>query len=300
MKKVLFSLVTLMSLSVLSVSAQTSKISFEASEGYTVGNLGGQQGWTTWGGIPIANPTVAASNATDGVNSFTMLSEGDVLSSCGIEKNISSMVTANDVEISFDYRFDGLDGSDYEIAVYNDNVDYYYTAALRIDYQTGTMGYRTASAFVDGPVLNPNQWYNIKIGIKKSTNILQYWVNGIQVYSGALGTYKNAHTIDFVYDDFGTGFKVDNFLVANISSLATSEVSKKENITISPNPATDVLNIETDKKIISALVFDSTGSLVRTLLNPDKKIYVADLATGNYLIKVKTDTSEFTKKFIKK
>jgi Secretion system C-terminal sorting domain len=301
MKKILFSLGTFMSLSVLSVSAQTSKISFEASEGYTVGNLGGQQGWTAWGGIPITNPTVAASNATDGVNSFTMLSEGDVLSSCGIEKNISSLVTAsNDVEISFDYRFDGLDGSDYEIAVYNDNVDYYYTAALRIDYETGTMAYRTATAFVDGPVLNPNQWYNIKIGIKKSTNILQYWVNGTQVYSGALGTYKNAHTIDFVYDDFGTGFKVDNVLVANVSSLATGEVSKKENITISPNPVTDILNIETDAKIVSVSVFDAKGSLVKTISNAGKTVNVSELSTGNYLIKVKTDKSEFTKKIIKK
>lgn len=300
MKKILFSLGAFMSLSVLSVSAQTSKISFEASEGYTVGNLGGQQGWTAWGGIPVTNPTVAASNATDGVNSFTMLSEGDILDLCGIEKNISSLVTADDVEISFDYRFDGLDGSDYEIAVYNDNVDYYYTARLKIDYETGTLSYRTATTLVDGPVLNPNQWYNIKIGIKKSTNILQYSVNGTQVYSGALGTYKNAHTIDFVYDDFGTGFKVDNVLVSNLSSLATSEVSKKENITISPNPVTDILNIETEAKIVSVSVFDAKGSLVKTISSPDKKVNVSELTTGNYLIKVKTDKSEFTKKIIKK
>jgi len=300
MKKILFYLGTFMSLGVLSVSAQTSKISFEASEGYTVGSLGGQQGWTAWGGIPLTNPTVAASNATDGVNSFTMLSEGDILDLCGIEKNISSLVTGDDVEISFDYRFDGLDGSDYEIAVYNDNVDYYYTARLKIDYETGTMSYRTGTTLVDGPVLNPNQWYNIKIGIKKSTNILQYWVDGTQVYSGALGTYKNAHTIDFVYDDFGTGFKVDNILVANLGTLATNEVGKKENIKVFPNPVTEILNIETDSKIISVSIFDAKGSLVKTISNADEKVDVSGLTTGNYVVKVKTDKSEFTKKFIKK
>lgn len=289
-----------MSLGVLSVSAQTSKISFEASEGYTVGSLGGQQGWTAWGGIPLTNPTVAASNATDGVNSFTMLSEGDILDLCGIEKNISSLVTGDDVEISFDYRFDGLDGSDYEIAVYNDNVDYYYTARLKIDYETGTMSYRTGTTLVDGPVLNPNQWYNIKIGIKKSTNILQYWVDGTQIYSGALGTYKNAHTIDFVYDDFGTGFKVDNILVANLGTLATNEVGKKENIKVFPNPVTEILNIETDSKIVSVSIFDAKGSLVKAISNADEKVDVSGLTTGNYVVKVKTDKSEFTKKFIKK
>jgi len=291
---------TLTSAGVLSLSAQTQKISFESSEGYTVGNLGGQQGWTPWGGIPVANPKVAASNATDGVNSFTMLSEGDLLSQCGIEKNISSLVTGDNVEISFDYKFDDIDGSDYEIAVYNDGVDYYYTAVLRIDYETGTLSYRTGTAFADGPVLNPNQWYNLKIAIKKSTNTLQYFVDGTQIYSGALGTYKNAQIIDFIYDDYGTGFKVDNITVTNLGVLATDEVSKKESITISPNPASDRLNINTDAKISSVSIFDAKGSLVRTMANPDKTVNVSDLNTGNYIIKVKTDKSEFTKKFIKK
>jgi hypothetical protein len=300
MKKILFSLATFMSIGVLSVGAQTTKISFETSEGYTLGSLGGQQGWTAWGGIPSTNPTVANANATDGVNSFTMLSEGDVFDFCGVEKNISSLVTSNDVEISFDYRFDDVDGSDYEIAVYNDGVDYYYTAVLRVDYATGTLEYRTGTAFANGPVLNPNQWYNIKIGIKKSTNTLQYYLNGTQIYTGNLGTYKNAQIIDFLYDDYGTGFKVDNVQVTNLTVLATEEVSKNETVTISPNPTTDKLNIATEGKISSISIFDVKGSLVRTLSNPDKTINVSDLSTGNYLIKVKTDRSEFTKKFIKK
>jgi hypothetical protein len=32
-----------------------------------------------------------------------MGSNGEINNSCGIEKNISSLVTGNDVEISFDY-----------------------------------------------------------------------------------------------------------------------------------------------------------------------------------------------------
>ena len=300
MKKFLFSLAAFTSLGVLSLSAQTTKISFETSEGYTIGNLGGQQGWTAWGGIPASNPKVVNANATDGANSFTMASEGDVLAFCGVEKNISSLVTGDDVEISFDYRFDGIDESDYEIAVYNDGVNYYYTAALRIDYETGTLEYRTGTTFADGPVLNPNQWYNLKIGIKKSTNTLQYSVNGTQIYSGTLGTYKNAQIIDFVYDDYGSGFKVDNLQVTNLGVLATDEVSKKGTITISPNPATDRLNVATEGKINTISIFDAKGSVIRTLSNPEKTINVSDLNTGNYIIKVKTDKTEFTKKFIKK
>jgi hypothetical protein len=300
MKKVLFPLITLLSFSTFLVNAQTSKISFESSEGYTVGNLGGQQGWTAWGGVPASSPTVANANATDGVNSFTMASPGSVFDFCGVEKNISSLVTGDDVEISFDYKFDDIDGSDYEMAVYNDGVDYYYTAVLRIDYATGRLEYRTASTFANGPILNPDQWYNLKIVIKKSNNTLQYLVDGVSIYSGALGTYKNVQIIDFLYDDYGSGFKVDNILVTNLANLATKEVSKKEAITISPNPTSDRLNIETEGKISTISIFDAKGSLVRTLANPDKTINVSDLNTGNYVLKVKTDKSEFTKKFIKK
>ncbi len=299
MKKILLYLFTL-SVSTFWVHAQTTTISFETSEGYTVGNLGGQQGWTTWGGIPTSSPGVVNANATDGVNSFTMASPGSVFSFCGIEKNISSLVTGNDVEISFDYKFDDVDGSDYEMAIYNDGVDYYYTAVLRVDYATGTLEYRTASAFANGPVLTPNQSYNLKMIIKKSNNTLQYLVDGVSIYSGALGTYKNVQIIDFVYDDFGTGFVVDNLKITNLDNLAIGEVSKKEVVTISPNPTSDLLNIETDSKISMISIFDVKGSLVRTLLNPDKTISISDLNTGNYVLKVKTDESEFTKKFIKK
>lgn len=300
MKKTLFSLITILSFSVLTIHAQTTKISFETSEGYSVGSLSGQQGWTVWGGLPVANPQVTGSNATDGVNSFTMGSNGEKNNSCGIEKNISSLVTANDVDISFDYKFDGINGSDYEIAIYNDNVDYYYTAALNVSYIDGKLSYRNATAFVDGPVLTPNKWYNFKIKIKKSNSTLEYLVDGTSIYSGPLGTYKNVHTIDFVYDDYGTGFKVDNILITNISDLSTREVSQKNNIVVSPNPVTEKLNIETEGKIISVSIYDFKGSLVKTISGDSKTVNVSDLSVGSYLIKVKTNKAEFTKKVIKK
>ncbi|WP_435522457.1 hypothetical protein [Chryseobacterium indoltheticum] len=66
MMKTLFTLMAIMSFGAFNFKAQIQKISFEASEGYTVGNLGGQQGWTVWGGLPVANAQVVNSNPTDG------------------------------------------------------------------------------------------------------------------------------------------------------------------------------------------------------------------------------------------
>lgn len=304
MMKTFFTLMVFMSFGAFNFKAQIQKISFENSEGYTVGNLGGQQGWTVWGGLPVANAQVVNSNPTDGTRSFNMISNGLVQDPCGIEKNITSLVTSNDVEISFDYNFAGLNSSSYEIAIYNNALISDYTAAFQIDYLTGTLSFRTNSGLVDGPVLAANQWHNLKMIIKQSDNTLKYLANGTQIYSGALGVNKNVQAIDFVYDDYGTGFRVDNIQINNLPVLSTDEVGKKELIKIYPNPTAEILNIETDSKINSIAIFDAKGSLIKnfqeTGISNGKRIDVSDLISGIYMVKVKTSTSEFTKKFVKK
>jgi len=302
--KTLFTLMVFMSFGAFNFKAQIQKISFENSEGYTVGNLGGQQGWTVWGGLPVANAQVVNSNPTDGTRSFNMISNGLVQDPCGIEKNITSLVTSNDVEISFDYNFAGLNSSSYEIAIYNNALISDYTAAFQIDYLTGTLSFRTNSGLIDGPVLAANQWHNLKMIIKQSDNTLKYFTNGTQIYSGALGVNKNVQAIDFVYDDYGTGFRVDNIQINNLPVLSTDEVGKKELMKIYPNPTAEILNIEADSKINSIAIFDAKGSLIKnfqeTGISNGKRINVSDLISGIYMVKVKTSTSEFTKKFIKK
>lgn len=302
--KNIFTLVIYLSFGAFCFKAQMQKISFESSEGYTVGNLGGQQGWTVWGGLPVSNAQVVNSNPTDGARSFNMSSTGLIQDLCGIEKNITSFVTSNDVEISFDYNFTGLNSSSYEIAIYNNALISDYTAAFQIDYLTGTLSFRTNSGLIDGPVLTANQWHNLKIVIKKSDNTLKYFANGTQIYSGNLGVNKNVEAIDFVYDDYGTGFRVDNIQINNLSVLSTDEVGKREMIKIYPNPTAETLNIETDSKINSITIFDSKGSLIKNFqeagISNGKRINVSDLVSGIYMVKVKTSTSEFTKKFIKK
>ncbi|MCX8523750.1 T9SS type A sorting domain-containing protein [Chryseobacterium formosus] len=304
MRKNLFTLMAFMSFGAFFIKAQMQKISFESTEGYTVGNLGGQQGWTVWGGLPAANAQVVNSNPTDGTRSFNMISNETVQDFCGIEKNITSLVTSGDVEISFDYSFSDLEFSDYEIAIYNNALISDYTAAFRIDYLTGVLSYRNATGFVDGPVLTENQWYNLKIVIKQSTNTLQYFLNGTQIFSGTLGTNKNVQVIDFVYDDFGSGFRADNIQINNLAVLLTAEVGKKESIEIYPNPTAEKLNIETDGNINSIAIFDAKGGLIKNFqeggISNGKILNVSDLVTGVYMIKVKTSTSEFNKKFIKK
>ncbi|MFC7348202.1 T9SS type A sorting domain-containing protein [Chryseobacterium zhengzhouense] len=304
MRKTLFTLMAFMSFGAFCFKAQVQKISFESSEGYTVGNLAGQQGWVAWGGLPVGNAQVVNTLPTDGTRSFSMISNGLIQEPCGVEKNITSLVTSTDVEISFDYNFGGLNSSSYEIAIYNNALISDYTASFQIDYQTGMLKYRTAAGLANGPLLTANTWNKLKVIIRQSDNTIQYFSNGNQIYSGALGANKNVQAIDFVYDDFGTGFRVDNIQINNLPTLSTNELSKKESIKIYPNPATERLSIETDGKISSIAIFDAKGSLIRNIqengISNGKVVNVSDLLIGVYFVKVKTSTSEFTKKFIKK
>ena len=233
-----------------------------------------------------------------------MISNGLIQEPCGVEKNITSLVTSTDVEISFDYNFGGLNSSSYEIAIYNNALISDYTASFQIDYQTGMLKYRTAAGLANGPLLTANTWNKLKVIIRQSDNTIQYFSNGNQIYLGALGANKNVQAIDFVYDDFGTGFRVDNIQINNLPTLSTNELSKKESIKIYPNPVTERLSIETDGKISSIAIFDAKGSLIRNIqengISNGKVVNVSDLLTGVYVVKVKTSTSEFTKKFIKK
>jgi len=175
---------------------------------------------------------------------------------------------------------------------------------FQINYQTGVLEYRTAAGWVDGPVLAPNQWHNLKIIIRQSNDTLQYFANGIQIFSGVLGANKNVQAIDFVYDDFGSGFRVDNIQINNLASLSTNEAVKRNIIKLFPNPAVDELQIEAEGKILLIEIFDAKGSFIKNIketgISNGKSITVSDLETGVYIIKVKTDAGEFARKFIKK
>lgn len=84
--------------------------------------------------------------------------------------------------------------------------------------------------------------------------------------------------------------------------LATHEtLNNKKDITVSPNPFNDVLNISDISKVKSITVIDALGKLVKTIEKPSSQLYLNDLKTGLYLVTLKmTDGTTKTIKTIKK
>ncbi len=112
-------------------------------------------------------------------------------------------------------------------------------------------------------------------------------------------TPQNAGTANIVVSFNSNGKVVDKTLTVISSSLAVNDNIKKINLSIYPNPTTDVLNIKTQDKIVEVSVYDVTGKAINTKLI-DGKINVSQVLKGNYILRITTDKAVYQEKFIKK
>ncbi|MDH6253636.1 hypothetical protein M2347_003363 [Chryseobacterium sp. H1D6B] len=296
MKKTLF-FSLFASLVSLNAYSQTETISFETSEGYTLGDVNGQKGWTYWGGLDANTGMVANTSATNGVNSMNFASFG-YMEEAGAEKAVTGY---NKTEYSFDYKIEAIGGSDYTMAVWD--AAYAPVAVFSVGYQSGNLRiYDDAEAGVVSTTTNltPGTWYNLKMIVDMTARTVEYFVNntslGVKTVSA---TATGFNIIDFYYDDFETGYTVDNIKIINAAQLATSEVSSKNTLTVSPNPTSDFINIKTQEKITSVELFDASGKLVLTTTTGTDKIKVSELEKGLYLVKINTAKGSTTKKMMK-
>ena len=97
----------------------------------------------------------------------------------------------------------------------------------------------------------------------------------------------------------GVSFALDTFNIG-AGVLGTQEVlQQKSEISVYPNPTSDLLTIKSTDKIKKVSVYDVSGKKVRVELIDDK-IDVRHLQSGTYLLEIQTSSGKQTKKFIKK
>ncbi|MBL0013334.1 MAG: T9SS type A sorting domain-containing protein [Flavobacterium sp.] len=73
----------------------------------------------------------------------------------------------------------------------------------------------------------------------------------------------------------------------------------KNKMVLFPNPASDYLNISSAATIESVVIIDVNGRVIKTIYRDANKIDVSNLQNGIYFMKVKTNNSYETMKFIK-
>lgn len=298
MKKILLSSL-LMTFIGFNAFGQSQLISFEASEGYNLGDINNQQGWEYWGGLDSNTGTVTTSAATNGTRSVNFISNG-YMDEAGMEKTITGY---NQTQYSFDYKIEDIDGSDYTMAVWDSS--YEAVGAFVINYAQGNVRILDAdnSTGLVNTTLNitPGVWYNFKMVVNMTAKTVEYFVNNISYGVKAVNPIATGfNIIDFYYDDFGSGFTVDNIKIEDASLLSTNEILTKDSFSISPNPTANFVNIKTDSKINYVEVLDLSGKKVFNDLSGKNQIDISSLTSGNYILKVNTSKGILTKKIIKK
>lgn len=111
-------------------------------------------------------------------------------------------------------------------------------------------------------------------------------------------TPQSAGTASVIISFNSNGKVVEKTLTVISSSLAVTSDIKKLELSIYPNPTTDILNIKTQDNIMDVFVYDVSGKQINVKAN-NGKVNVTTLPKGTYILKVVTDKAAYQQKFIK-
>lgn len=89
--------------------------------------------------------------------------------------------------------------------------------------------------------------------------------------------------------------------IDDVCSLSNNGFLSNNEIVISPNPVSDILNINTEVAIKSMAIYNSLGQLILNVENATEVnlINVSNFKTGTYFVKINTNQGEVKTKFIK-
>ncbi|GEM53656.1 hypothetical protein EB1_34460 [Empedobacter brevis NBRC 14943 = ATCC 43319] len=294
------------------ISFAQNNTSFEASEGYIVGNMHSQNGWevSEGNGAILNNQLVSDEQASDGSYSFKNGDQTDFSPKgfpvMGVTKTFEKPADYKNFTISFDAFVTKRNGADFEFTLYTINPDtdeFNPVAGLGMEnrgylYITKDIeyGFDYADA-AEGWAIN--KWNNFRIEVKE--NEIKYYLNDNLVYTGDNFTKMNIHGLTILHNNYGGDAYYDNFKF-NTDDLAVNQIEHKE-FKLYPNPVNDYLNFDGNfhEQISTIEVLNTAGQLVLKSDNSVKQLNTSSLSSGVYIVKIKLkDGKMMTRKIIKK
>lgn len=282
---------------------QSKTISFEESEGYLLGAFLGQQGWNYDGYLNPQLANIINTDATVDIQSAKIDSDEDSEGDWGfIYYNLPS---ATKFIISTDIKFTNETGttigSDFDVlSLYhvNEEGEYYYSGGYYFVYDGEAFAGDESSDF-QLPDWNTDTWYNLKMDVDFETRQINYYFDNNLVLTNPIPQgITSIEEVDFALDNYGTGFIIDNFKFVDLDNLGVNEVSTNQ-ISIFPNPTTDIIKVNAKEDVKSLEVLDFTGKSIQSNIGSNE-MNVQHLSNGIYFLKVTTDKSTKVEKFIKK
>ena len=116
---------------------------------------------------------------------------------------------------------------------------------------------------------------------------------------GILTINEDANGNNNPMDDDADGDGIPNFL--ENSALSNQDFALKNNISIFPNPASDILNIDnkTNEQITAISIYSVKGDLVKEIKSISNSISVSELQNGVYFVKIEMNKNVLNYKFVK-
>lgn len=178
---------------------------------------------------------------------------------------------------------------------------------------TGNYSYSIIAA--PGVLLTPNSWSRIGISYNKTTNECRIKGPGVPantilvgsaasldpdevdfvVTSGHSVTTPNTSAGTIIFDNLTIKASATDTLLGNDSFNFGNTAS----IVMYPNPATDVLNIQSDIEILTKVsITDLNGRVVKEVSNNLSQISLSGLAKGIYMVTMESATAKKVEKLI--
>lgn len=293
-------------------------ISFESSEGYSLGSIHNQDNWTATGdgqGNFLQGQVVSDDRASDGNFSFKLTQEdafGPQDLVMGGFYAFDDFVDANDVTISFDMYISapGLvsNGSRYRFGISGTGLDDNGMPQPQflhfVDFAPNgdILGIDTEElVFEDIDTYSFGTWFNVRL--EYNNNTLEYYVDDNLVFTDDfLNPLPEIEGFRFVHNNDGeTGSPayVDNIRF-NDETLSIGEFAVENNFI--HYVKNDMLNLQSTTQLKSIDVYDVAGkSVIKTNLDAQSnaKIDVNSLNQGVYVARLNTESGVHTFKFAK-
>ena len=285
-------------------------ISFETSEGFALGDINTQNGWTVTGcgpGCFVVNQEVSNEQATNGTLSlktavdpaFGGQTGGPII---GGFYDFAAPVPYADAILSYDIFITQQDAnsSDFRFGVAGPDAmgDLFFTYVIDFDFEGNIKIVDAAGMFENVGTWAVNTWYNVRAEVTGS-NIV-YFVDDVQVGTSVLLNDFDFTTFRFVHDNFGGDGFIDNIRI-NDEELSVSEFAFNA-FTHSYNKDLKKLNLESPQSTLASIeIYDVLGKRIlnKVLSGNEQSINLSSYTDGVYLARVNTEAGTRTIKFVK-
>jgi len=202
-----------------------------------------------------------------------------------------------------------MTSSSYDLTSYSsvDLTFYFYPNSMEngedfwVRYNDGS-GWQTVATYARGTSFENNQFYTATVTLDASN----YNLSSNAQFRFQCDASGNADRI-YIDEVTLTGNSGSSMTTTQSDPVALSSIStNNENglledvdIHVSPNPVNDVLYLLTEDEYTGLQIFDIKGALIKNIDRQDNAIDVSDLASGVYIISVKTEDEVITEKFMK-